>query len=461
MEDQLLAGRYLIGDVLGSGGAAKVHRAWDTRVLRPVALKVFRGVPEGVELHRFENEAHMLAMLSHPGLVDVYDAGADGSRPFIALRLIEGITLRDRIADGPIPVDTVRRMGTRLADALAYVHARGVTHRDVKPSNILLDAGGKPHLADFGVAKLIGSERVTATNEMIGTAAYLAPEQVRGHEVGSAADIYTFGLVLLECLTGVLEYDGTDVESALARLHRAPVIPADVPADLAALLLRMTSLTPRRRPTAQECQAALSQVGESSQGAGWPLVGGVELDERHRAGDEGPRLESGSASFAATTLVDLSGDANRVLRAGAPAGGVRVRRGLAAVVAGVVGLVGVWALSGVDGSVRTPGDGGTAVLEDTSGGVLQGEVLQGGVVKPVAETNKPVQVPAEVVVGAGGDDSVANSDADNGKQVKKPVPRGHSVGGGSNDGKTPLPPAQSARGGPGKTSPGKDKSAKP
>ncbi|MFC5288259.1 serine/threonine-protein kinase [Actinokineospora guangxiensis] len=429
MEDQLLAGRYRIGAVLGSGGAAKVHRAWDTRVLRPVAVKVFRGVPEGAELHRFQNEAHMLAMLSHPGLVDVFDAGADGNRPFIVLRLIEGHTLRDRIADGPVSVDAVRHLGARLAEALAYVHARGVTHRDVKPSNILLDAGGRPHLADFGVAKLIGSERVTATNEMIGTAAYLAPEQVRGHEVGSAADIYAFGLVLLECLTGTLEYDGTDVESALARLHRAPVIPAGVPADLSALLTRMTSLTPRRRPSAQECRDALSRVGEP----------GLSLAvERPLGGAEGTRSGSGSASGAAVTLVGLPARESAVAARGSArgVGGAWARRGLAAVAAGVVGVLGVWAVSGVDGSVRTPGDGGTAVLDGTSSGVLRGEVVNEPV-KPVAETvaetTVPVQVPAEVVVGS------AQNDA---KKPKKPRP-GQSVGGGPKHDKTP--PAQAGK----------------
>ncbi|MGW5049531.1 serine/threonine-protein kinase [Actinokineospora sp. NPDC004072] len=257
MTGELIAQRYQLGELIGSGGAARVHRAWDTRLARPVAVKIFRGAPDGIDLARFGNEARTLAALSHPGLVDVYDAGADDP-PYVVLQLIEGRTLRERIAEGPLGTAETRRLGARLADVLAYVHGQGVIHRDIKPSNILLDAADTPYLADFGVARITGAERITASNQMVGTAAYLAPEQVRGAEVGPGADIYALGLVLLECLTGVPEYQGTDVESAVARLHRPPAIPPTLPDELVHLLSRMTSLVPHRRPTAAECAAALS-----------------------------------------------------------------------------------------------------------------------------------------------------------------------------------------------------------
>ncbi|WP_309117968.1 protein kinase [Saccharothrix sp.] len=135
-------------------------------------------------------------------------------------------------------------------------------HRDVKPSNILLDRDGRRvYLADFGLAMQAQATRLTRSGLVLGTAAYLAPEQVRGGEVGPPADVYALGLVLLECLTGRAEYPGGDAESALARLHRAPRIPAHLPAVLRELLTAMTALAPRRRPTAADCAQALAEAG--------------------------------------------------------------------------------------------------------------------------------------------------------------------------------------------------------
>jgi eukaryotic-like serine/threonine-protein kinase len=257
-DDRVLAGRYRLEGLLGVGGMAQVHRAWDLLLRRYVAVKVFRpheGDPVGGE--RFDNEVRTLARLSHPALVAVYDTGTSGAEAFVVLQLVEGGTLRKRMAEGPMPPEQVRDLGARLAEALAHVHESGVVHRDVKPSNILLDRTGTAFLADFGLARSAASPRLTNSNMVMGTAAYLAPEQVRGEEVGPAADVYALGLVLLECLTGRREYDGGDVESAVARLHRPPDVPRDLPPDLVRLLSLMTSLTPRRRLTAAECAATL------------------------------------------------------------------------------------------------------------------------------------------------------------------------------------------------------------
>ncbi|MGM1064553.1 serine/threonine-protein kinase [Saccharothrix sp. Mg75] len=258
LQDDLLAGRYKLAGALGFGGMAEVYRAWDTVLCRDVAVKLFQPNADLDDRRRFDNEARTLARLSHPGLVSVHDTGGSDRGAFLVLQLVDGRTLRHRIARGPLAVEEVRRLGARLSGALAYVHDRGVVHRDVKPSNILLDRAGEPYLADFGLAHLTGATRFTRTGQMVGTAAYLAPEQVRGTEVGPAADVYALGLVLLECLTGRREYPGGDVEAAVARLHRPPDVPRDLPADLVRLLTLMTSLSPRRRPTAHDCARALT-----------------------------------------------------------------------------------------------------------------------------------------------------------------------------------------------------------
>ena len=256
--DELLADRYELTEVIGIGGMAEVYRAWDTRLRRPVAVKLFAASADLDNTRRFDNEVRILAGLSHPGLVSVYDTGTSDRKPFVVLRLVDGPTLRHRMAEGPLPVDEVRSLGAAVADALAHVHDQGVVHRDVKPSNILLDHDGTPSLADFGLAHSIGSTRLTRTGLIVGTAAYLAPEQVRGSEVGSAADVYALGLVLLECLTGRCEYTGSDAETILSRLHRSPTIPEHLPVDLVWLLTLMTSQSPGDRPTAHQCADVLS-----------------------------------------------------------------------------------------------------------------------------------------------------------------------------------------------------------
>ncbi|GHH29463.1 serine/threonine-protein kinase [Lentzea cavernae] len=253
----LLADRYRLGEVLGTGGVAEVRRATDVLLARDVAVKLFRPGDDLSDSRRIENEICALAGMSHPGLVKVYDADPGGETPYLVLELIEGKTLRDRVSNGPMAVVDVRRIGAALADALAHVHARGFVHRDVKPSNILLDDDGLPRLADFGLVRMADDACLTRTGHVVGTAAYLSPEQVRGEEITAAVDVYALGLVLLECLTGRREYEGAEVEAAVARLHRPPAVPRDLPFDLVRLLSRMTALSVPRRPSAAECAEAL------------------------------------------------------------------------------------------------------------------------------------------------------------------------------------------------------------
>jgi len=246
----LVGGRYLLGPLLGRGGAAEVFQAHDQVVDRSVAVKIFLPGVVATDPRRQHREISTLAGFSHPGLVLVYDAGETGGRAFFVMQLVSGRTLAERLHEGPIPAAQTTELGIVLADTLAYVHNHGVVHRDVKPANVLLDQHEHPHLSDFGIATVIDSTQITSTGMMIGTAAYLAPEQVRGHPVGTSTDVYTLGLLLLECLTGRREYPGTPMETALARLHRPPEIPAELAAPLSNLLVAMTADDPTERPTA-------------------------------------------------------------------------------------------------------------------------------------------------------------------------------------------------------------------
>jgi eukaryotic-like serine/threonine-protein kinase len=265
MQDDVVADRYRLGTPLGHGAMANVYRAADLRLNRDVAIKLFHPGQDATVRVRFGAEAQALARLSHPGLVGIYDAGVDNDRPYLVMELVDGESLRDLLLAGPLPPAEVTALGARLAAALAHVHANDVVHRDIKPSNIVLDAQRQPHLADFGIALLLDAARMTGSNEILGTAAYLAPEQILGDPVGAPADVYSLGLVLLECLTGELEYPGVSkVESALARLHRAPRMPAGLPPALAELLTAMTARCPTDRPTAAECGIRLSGVGRLS-----------------------------------------------------------------------------------------------------------------------------------------------------------------------------------------------------
>ncbi|MGW8063971.1 protein kinase domain-containing protein [Streptomyces ziwulingensis] len=261
---EVLSGRYRLDDRLGSGGAADVHRGFDLRLKRPVALKVFRpgtGFDMTEDLH---GEAVILARLQHPGLVTAYDAGEHDGRAFLVMQLVEGPTLKSLIVEGPLAPRATAAIGAGLAGALSHAHAAGIIHRDVKPSNILLDAAHHPYLTDFGISRQLDATTCTATGTLVGTAAYLSPEQVLGRPVGRPADVYALGLVLLECLTGRVEYEGGPLEAAIARLHRPPFLPDSLPRRLADLLRDMTALDEQDRPPARVCADRLTALADTS-----------------------------------------------------------------------------------------------------------------------------------------------------------------------------------------------------
>jgi serine/threonine protein kinase len=245
---------------------ADVYRGMDIRLERAVAVKVFRLGTDEVGRARFEEEARLLAGLNHPGLVSLFDASANDAEAYLVMGLVEGETLAASLRRGPLPPYRVIELGRDLAEVLDYVHGNGIVHRDVKPSNVLVAPNGEVFLADFGISRLADAVgRLTRTSDVIGTAAYMAPEQVRGRIAEYAADVYSLALVLLECVTGRVEYPGTGAEAAIARLSRPPNVPSDLPEPLAGALLAMTATDPEARPTAGQCAdwlaSAVSPVG--------------------------------------------------------------------------------------------------------------------------------------------------------------------------------------------------------
>ena len=268
----LLLGRYRPTRALARGGLAVVYLARDERLGRDVAVKLMNSGTD-LDMDRYDVELRALARLNHHGMVSIVDAGIDDSepddpRPFLVMELVNGHTLERTLRDRTLRSRQIGEIAFDVAETLEYVHRRGLIHRDVSPSNIMIanyetkSSRERALLTDFGLAIETSSVPTTVS----GTAAYVSPEQVRNETLTPATDIYSLGLVALQCFTNQIAFPGTVVESMSVRLVSDPVIPDTLPETWPVLLGAMTQRNPAHRPVAEEVAAAVRQLLRSATG---------------------------------------------------------------------------------------------------------------------------------------------------------------------------------------------------
>src|SRR5436190_964528 len=314
MSAALISGRYQLGDRLGSGGMSSVYKATDRVLERTVAVKVLAEHLSDDEkfVARFRREALAVAKLIHPNIVQVYDTGVDESRHYIVMEYVAGRSgaqlLQSRGRIGP---EAAVEIGVQSCAGLEYAHRQGIIHRDVKPGNLMVIGGpagrrGAPptdapteemtvKLTDFGIARAAEQTRLTQVGSVVGTAAYLAPEQARGEEAKPAADVYALGVVIYQLLTGRLPWEGTTLaELAIRRENERPLPPSsydpEVPETLSTAVLRALEGDPERRYTTARELASAMRTGLSgaepplpaSEAATRALTGGPPTDATRR-----------------------------------------------------------------------------------------------------------------------------------------------------------------------------------
>ncbi len=280
---------------LGEGGMGVVYRATDTTLHRDVALKVLPDAfaEDSERLARFQREAQVLASLNHPNIAAIYGLEKSGDTRALVLELVEGPTLQDRIAKGPIPLDEALPIARQIAEALEAAHEQGIIHRDLKPANVKVKDDGTVKVLDFGLAKALGPElsdteaansptmtmtaAATKMGVIMGTAAYMSPEQARGKTVDKRADIWAFGVVLFEMLTGRQAFGGTDISETLAAVLRQEMdwneLPSETPPSIRRLLRRCLERDHRRRlPEIGTARLEIDEAGDSSEGGPTPAT---------------------------------------------------------------------------------------------------------------------------------------------------------------------------------------------
>jgi serine/threonine-protein kinase len=256
----LLSDRYRLDAEIGAGGMSTVYRAFDTVLERPVAIKLMHReiARDSDQLERFRREARAVAQLNHPHVVQVIDAGEDSEMPYIVLEYVEGETLKQRIRGaGRLSIGEAIAYAIEIARALEAAHERGIVHRDIKPQNVLIDVEGSAKVTDFGIARTLHDEGLTADGRVLGTTDYVSPEQALGHPVTGQSDVYSLGIVLYEMLTGEVPFRGEN-QIAVAMKHVREDLPdvqirrPEISAALGSVIDRATDkdLTRRYRDAA-------------------------------------------------------------------------------------------------------------------------------------------------------------------------------------------------------------------
>ncbi len=254
--------RYEVQEHLGDGSTATVYKALDTKLGRQVALKVLLPHVRETTRKRFFQEATAAAALNHPNIMSIYDIGEDGDFHFLVVEFVDGDPLTNYIPSSP---ETVVKLGAQMARALAYAHARYIIHRDVKPANIKVTPDGTVKIMDLGLALPREAKRVTADGMVIGTPAYLSPEQAQGHTLDHRTDIYSLGVVLYEMATGHLPFDADEIPALLMQQVRQPpppprLIKPDLPVDLERIILRTLEKNPARRYATGDALASVLEA---------------------------------------------------------------------------------------------------------------------------------------------------------------------------------------------------------
>jgi serine/threonine-protein kinase len=289
MASGTLSGRYEIGERLGSGGMSTVHMATDLTLERTVAVKILAEHLSDDErfVARFRREALAVAKLIHPNIVQVYDTGIDAGRHYIVMEYVEGRSGAQILQrHGPLDSETTAEIGAQACAGLDYAHRRGIIHRDVKPGNLMIVGGPvgggemTVKLTDFGIARAVEQTRITQVGSVVGTAAYLSPEQVRGEEATPATDVYALGVVLYQFLTGRLPYEGSTLaELAVRQQNERPLPPStyndEVPETLGAAVLRALEGDPARRYASASDLAGGQVLGMEGEDVTLPIEEGT------------------------------------------------------------------------------------------------------------------------------------------------------------------------------------------
>src|SRR5580692_7480687 len=297
-------GPYEIQSPLGAGGMGEVYRARDTRLGRDVAIKVLPEAPahDADRLRRFEQEARTVAALNHPNILGIHDIGTHDGAPFLVSEFLEGQTLREKLVSGPMPARRAIEYALGIAQGLAAAHEKGIVHRDLKPENVFVTRDGRIKVLDFGLAKLVRPEEnqeheVTLTNQatlpgtVMGTVGYMSPEQVRGEATDPRSDIFSFGTVLYEMLTGKRAFKReTSAETMTAILREEPPALHDTgwqgPVELQRILARCLEKNVERRfQSASDLAFAMESLSGASTGtpAGTPTAKSVPQPKLKRA----------------------------------------------------------------------------------------------------------------------------------------------------------------------------------